>query len=192
MTSYPEDSFPLVVFVCGTDKQSFGTRLEAMVALVKACYYLSGIYHFAKNKSSLQNHILQDNGNFVPNDGVVYEASESNEGEKGVDTDDQVVAASKTKIKRQAKLNQLKKKTIVFRNEFSSKCPELCFYPLFKAFLPSFTQWVNFIDPQSKAQSQDEITSILPSQALLSLGAFLRCSMNSSHFRYWLASTVHL
>jgi hypothetical protein len=189
LTSYPDESFPIVTWVCGSDRQSIGTRVEIMVALVKAAYFLSGITHFEKHR-----YMLSKGGSTIDMTSEVFRDNFINDSEHHSESSE-VIRSGKTVIKREAKLRQLKKRTIIFRNEFCSKCSDLCFYPVLNAFSGEFVKWIddNSATRSPKkalgdvnatgSQQPDEITAIVPAQALLSLGAFVRCSTSSPKMR---------
>lgn len=190
-TTYPQFSVPILTWAVCNDGLAISSRLQAVAILVKGAYELSGVPEPGKEPEMRQSNSALASSTTI--------ASDSSENWRD---------GGKTIIKRPKKLAAMKKKTTYFRNNFGLVV-ESVFPPvasIVSALLVEDTKTITAVKSeitltdilryQGDATSEPQATSsaapskrlidlidgidlLLPSQCLLALACFTRCSVNA-------------
>ena len=199
-TTYPQFSVPILTWAVCNDGLAVSSRLQAVAILVKGAYELSGVPEPGM-EPEMRNNKSTDVATekySIPDDSSITDSGSSSKLRDG----------GKTTIKRPRKLAAMKKKTIYFRNSFGIVV-ESIFSPVasvVSALLVEDTKAITTVKAeisltdvlryQGGAGSQSHVTIsethskrlkdltdgidlLLPSQCLLALACFTRCSVNS-------------
>ena len=151
----PEHCVPILSWALGGDGLSLGIRVEVVAALVRAAYVLSNT-----PTSSQPEHQAKDDS-LLPRIGSDYMVPNQDRSEKTV-------------VRRPRRLAMLQKEVRFYTNRFVSVAT--AFYEATAAPVRSFIR--SSPSPHLKAGTPDDIEEMLPSQALMALAAFIRCTAN--------------
>jgi len=161
---YPKECSSILAWAVGSDTLSMGSRVGVLSSMVLAAYELSGLSKEREcNRLSPGTRSLSHT---VTEFSVENTASVSNNG--------------KTIVKRPVRLAKMKERTRYFRNNFSISA-EAFFFPVMQLLVSSLGTLAKETE-EGKVRiglPDPGLHVLLPSQALMTLGDFTRCSVNT-------------
>lgn len=160
--------------------------------MARAAYDMSAVTH-----EHAAAHLLSVEGGAEPGGSSLpqlqtHEDTDSDDDADVIETDrekEEQVLLAKTTIKRPIKLAKLKEKTRYFRNHFG-QCAEAFFFPVMRALLQALDKLheelvrggvaAGLFATELAATTVDPgLSVLLPAQALLTLGAFVKSAVNT-------------
>ena len=185
VVAYPTHCVNILTWAISSETLTLGCRIEVLAAMARAAYDLSEI-----QRTHAEAHVLvQGSSGHVHLPGVNDDDNDDNDGSE------EALRGGKTIIRRPIRLAKLKQRTRYFRNAFGD-CAEAFFFPVLQTFMVSLQQL-----SEELAQKGEDLFSLhpsrtvvpvvdpglavlLPSQALLTLGSFVKCAVNTLCQRY--------
>jgi hypothetical protein len=153
---------------------TLGSRIEVLALMVRGAYRLSGMVDDRKTATSSSLLALPQGGAINEQRQIIQ--TDSNTSIVSANSSD----ATKTIIKRPLRLASLKQRTKYFRNHFP-----LCAENFFSVVFKSLNDSLRDIFATKREVNEDHtdndpgIQILFPAQALLTLGAFTRCAINT-------------
>jgi hypothetical protein len=152
-----------------SDSFTIGSRIDLLSCMVQGAYLLSAV------PSSRQDQYIRDKANTTKSihdqhaDMSLQKPEESNIGT--------------TTVKRPIRLSKLKERKKYFRNNFTS-CAKIFFHAALSLFQSSIGRLSAQLESISSFESpmalpDPGLAVLLPSQALLALGSFVSCAINT-------------
>ena len=174
--SHPARASNVLVWAAGSETLAMGVRLEALEALVDGAYGLSGLDR-ARGKGGGATLSSTDLSVGDGNSAVV----ESNSVRQTSSSSDRGGAASKTVVKRPLRLAamQREKQRKSFQNSFGDHALQF-FQPILVILTAQLAKLDALLENRAGGSGGgDGLDVLLPSQCLLSLGAFVRCALHT-------------
>jgi len=174
LTCYPTISVKVITWSLESKSVGLGVKINAIAALARASYTLAGLAIPGEDEEKKGKVTVTSE----KEEKVLVSPSKKESSLLTSHTpSSSVVHFSKTVVKRPAKLAQSQRKRIFFRNNFAPLA-QIFYYPILKLIASLSTRMENYSVGDSST-SLDEIEYLLFAQALLALGAFTRCTVNS-------------